>query len=221
MATVLSESATTTAELASKVKTELSRLGAQEDRFLGLVCDPKWPQDKIATRLRKIRDERARLARQLDETAAPALDSAAETIGYLLDLLTEPRELYRQAGQRARQSLNRAFYDRIYLDADDDGPYAAEDALADLVTPLVQTARNPSLLDPGSSKRTMVELRGFEPQNARDLQKRRHSGVNGGRPGRTSVGGCWPLTALFDLCCTGFIPDDLAIDASRAVGIPR
>lgn len=178
----------------------------EEDRCVDLVGDPEWPQDKIATRLRQIRDERSRLARQLGQSTAPTFDQAAEAIRHLL---TEPRDLYRQAGQRARQALNRAFYDRVHLDAADDGPHAANEDPADLVTPLIETAKNPGLLDPGSSKQTMVELRGFEPLNALDLRKHRDPGRNTGPPGRTVVGGCWRLTLLFRLCFTGFLPDDL------------
>ena len=58
----LSESADTSAELRARTKAQLASLGQQEDRFLDLVGDPDWPQDKIAARLRKICDERGRLA---------------------------------------------------------------------------------------------------------------------------------------------------------------
>lgn len=35
----------------------------------------------------------------------------------MLDLLTEPRELYRLASKRARKVLNRAFFIKIYIDS--------------------------------------------------------------------------------------------------------
>jgi hypothetical protein len=58
-----------------------------------------------------------------------------------------------------------------------------------------------------------VELRGFEPLNAPGLHEHRDSGGNGRPPARAPVGGCRRLTALLGLCCTGFVPDDLAATA--------
>jgi hypothetical protein len=121
---VRADSGGETAELTTRVKAELARLNTHEDRYLDLVGDPDWPQDKIAARLRKIRDERSRLARQLDETATPGLGDGAEAMAHLLELLAE---LYRNAGKHARQVFNRTFFSRIYLDGNDDGPDAAAD----------------------------------------------------------------------------------------------
>jgi hypothetical protein len=127
---------------------------------------------------------RSRLARQLDETEETQLDEAGETLAYLLDLLADPRELYRQAGKSGRRALNQALFVKIFLDADGDGPYVARDELAAMVAPLVDVARHPgdergavlsdgatgtgqllraALADAGSSKPPMVELRGLEP----------------------------------------------------------
>ena len=159
------------AALRAKVSTQLARLSAQEDRLLDLVGDD-WPQDKIATRLRSIRDERSRLARQLDDTRATNLDAAAETLTYLLDLLADPHELYRHSSKRACQVLNQAFFTKIYFDADQDGPYVAADELAETIAGLVDLTgrenKNGGTAQPGiaavvsSSKNSMVELRRFE-----------------------------------------------------------
>src|SRR6266498_1208538 len=119
----LSGSASTAAELRARVSAQLAKLNTQEDRFLDLIGDPDWPQDKIAARLRKIRDERDRLTRQLDDTETPKIATARKTLAYLLDLLTDPQELYRQASKRARRVLNQAFFAKIYMEADDDGPF--------------------------------------------------------------------------------------------------
>jgi site-specific DNA recombinase len=177
----LLSSADQSAALRARVSAELAKLSAQEDRFLDLVGDTDWPQEKIAARLRSIRDERSRLARQLDDTRATNIDTAAETLSYLLDLLADPRELYRHASKRARQVLNQAFFTKIYFDADTDGPYVAADELAGTIATLVELIGRPahgrarksenggnaavtSLADPSSSKNSMVELWGFEPQ---------------------------------------------------------
>lgn len=169
IADVLSESAGMSAELRGRVKERRALLDRQEDQFLDLVGDPDWPQEKIGARLRKIRDERDRLARQLDDSDAPRLDEAAETMLYLLGLLGDPRELYRRAGQRGRRVLNQAFFARMYCDSDEAGPYVAADELSDLVLPLVNKARNESGTARlsgaavGSSKNPLVEVPGIEP----------------------------------------------------------
>ena len=85
----------------ARLTRELKRLSTQEDRFLDLVGDDDWPQEKIAARLRAIRDERTRIARQLDDLGRPDTDTGRDTLTYLIDLLTDPQELYRQASKRA------------------------------------------------------------------------------------------------------------------------
>ncbi|BCJ44604.1 recombinase [Actinoplanes ianthinogenes] len=173
---VLSESAGTSAELRSRIKDQLKTLDRQEDRFLDLVGDPDWPQDKIGARLRRIRDERDRLARQLDDSDTPRLDTAGETMLYLLDLLADPQELYRRCKQQGRRVLNQAFFAKVYFDHDEDGPFVAADELSDLVLPLVKEARNdsggamgaaaagePSPALAGSSSPPLVEVPGIEP----------------------------------------------------------
>jgi phage shock protein A len=60
---VLSHSESTHAAMAQRMRDKVAELNAREDGFLDLVGDPDWPQEKIAQRLRTIRDERNRLAR--------------------------------------------------------------------------------------------------------------------------------------------------------------
>jgi site-specific DNA recombinase len=157
------------AQIRASVASRLSELNTKEDRFLDLIGDPDWPQDKIAARLRNVRDERGRLARQLDQDETPSLEAARETLTTLCELLTDPRELYRHASQRGRHQLNQAVFSKHYLDHDGDGPFVAYDELADLVSPLVTYARNENGTtieggaDVGSSKNLLVELRGLEP----------------------------------------------------------
>lgn len=184
--------ATVSADMRKRLATELKRLDAQEDRFLDLVGDDEWPQEKIAARLRTIRDERARIARQVDGADRPDVSTGRDTLAYLTSLLADPQELYRQAGKRARRVLNQAFFRRLYLDADEDGPYVADDDLTAVVAPLVEMARRPgppapgngngatlpgdavtsanlirsALYGAGSSKAATVELRGIEPRTS-------------------------------------------------------
>ncbi len=185
----MTASATINADMRKRISAELKRLGSQEDRFLDLIGDADWPQEKIAARLRAIRDERTRIARQLDDMNRPDADTGRDTLAYLTGLLADPQELYRQAGKRARRVLNQAFFQRLYLDADEDGPYVASDELTGTVAPLVEVARRPgpngpdnengatpeggavtpagllrtALYGAGSSKHAMVEMAGIEP----------------------------------------------------------
>ena len=88
----------------------------------------------------------------------------------------------RQAGKSGPRATR--LFVKIFLEADDEGPYVARDELAPMVAPLVDMARHPgdekgavrqdgasstggllraALADAGSSKPPMVELRGLEP----------------------------------------------------------
>lgn len=99
-------------ELRARVSAQLAKLSEQADRLLDLIGEDDWPQEKIAARLRKIRDERARLVRQLDDTETPRLD-AAEPCRTPMDLLADPLEQYRLASTRARRLLNHSFFIKI------------------------------------------------------------------------------------------------------------
>ncbi|MGH3241155.1 MAG: recombinase family protein, partial [Spirillospora sp.] len=104
------------------IKKQLIKLDNQEDGFLDLVGNPEWPNEKIALRLRRVRDERARLEEQLERTERPDLDAGRAAIGMVLDLLAQPEELYRVASERARRALNQALFMRLYVDGDESGP---------------------------------------------------------------------------------------------------
>ena len=136
---------------------------------MDLVGDPDWPREKISQRLRQIRDERERLRRQLANTERPELDAEREAIEILLDLLTEPRQLYRLASRRARKVLNQAFFERLYVDSDTTRLYIANDQctepvkrLADL--PYTQN-ETPALSGRGLTNEHNVEVRGIEPRS--------------------------------------------------------
>ncbi|CAI7977248.1 site-specific DNA recombinase [Frankia sp. Hr75.2] len=108
----------------------LKELDRQEDRYLDLVGDPDWPKAKITARMRAIRDERAALKRQLDNTNAE-LEVGYQIITGMLDLLTDPQELYRVAKKRTRSVLNRAIFTKLFMDTDGDGPLVVADELTE------------------------------------------------------------------------------------------
>lgn len=131
-------------ELRQRVGKRIAVLDDQEDRILDLVGDPDWPQEKLAARMRAIRDERAELARRLDDATTSKITTTSETLAYLLDLLANPRDLYERASKRAKRVLNQAFFTRIYLDADKEGPLVTHDEPTETLAPLIEFAKQAS-----------------------------------------------------------------------------
>ncbi len=110
--TALSTTATVNGELIGGMKQQIERLNAQEDQYLDLVGDPDWPREKIAERLRRIRDARTRLEHKIAQTERPDLESGRDAIRTVLELLQRPRQLYRLADDRGRKVLNKAIFIR-------------------------------------------------------------------------------------------------------------
>jgi len=136
-----------------------------EDGYLDLIGDPNWPKEKITPRLRQVRDDRERLQRQLAATDNPQISAGREAIEILLDLLNDPREIYRLASKRARKVLNQAFFVKIYVEMDPGGPYVATDEVT-------ETVKNLHTLEtPASSSRglTNYHLVGPTHQNAKTI----------------------------------------------------
>lgn len=123
------------------IKRQKNKLDQQEDQYLDLVGDPDWPKDKIAERLRRVRDERARLEEQLERTERPDLDAGRAALSMVLDLLTQPDELYRVASERARRALNQALFSRLYVDADEAGPRVMGDEPTEPFAPVINAHR--------------------------------------------------------------------------------
>jgi len=185
--------AQTRTELRTRTKAQLAKLSAQENRLLDLLDDPDWPREKIAERLRTIRQDRERLTRTLEQDRDDAATSLGHvTLIYVLELLSDPMRLYREAGTRARVAINRAFFARLHLDAEEETVFVAADELTDPIAPLVSVVRDPhtakrdahdesggttqasdtaamadmvrtALYGAGSDKASLVEVPGIEP----------------------------------------------------------
>jgi len=180
MNATLAGNAVTSDALGREIKKQLAKIDSKEDQHLDLVADPDWPKEKIAKRLRALRDERARLQAQLARTEQPDLDAGRKALTTVLDLLTQPHELYRLASENARRLLNQAFFHRLYLDADDE-PRVAADEPTEPIAPLLHVQRKnggvhkdtavdhtsallaTALEEPCSSNATWVEVAGIEP----------------------------------------------------------
>jgi site-specific DNA recombinase len=185
-------SATTTAgKLRTQLNKQLATLDQQEDRYLDLVGHPDWPKDKLSAKMRGIREERVRIQERLAQADSP-VDTGYEVLTTVLNLLTDPQVLYQASSLKARKVINKAIFGKLYVQADEQGPYVARDELNEPFETVLYARRASSLSEaleeaearwsagdeqpqalgdllvaalgsPCSSKNRMVELRGFEP----------------------------------------------------------
>ena len=135
------DSKETTAQLRKQLTTHLKELDTQEDRYLDLIGDSDWPQDKIKARIRRVREEQARIQHQLDNTGNE-LDTGRQLLLVGLDLLDDPHKLYQRATDRARKVLNQALFRRLHLDADGNSPTVAADHLTEPFTTILHATRD-------------------------------------------------------------------------------
>jgi site-specific DNA recombinase len=139
-ASVVTDSREATTELRAKLRTQLRDLDAQEDRFLDLIGDSDWPQDKIKKRLQVVRENKARIAQQLDQ-AVDDLEPGRAVLTAALDLLDRPRDLYETANEATRKTLNKAIFTRLYVDSTDRQPRAVAAALSEPYASLLHATR--------------------------------------------------------------------------------
>jgi len=162
----------------------LKELDAKEERLLDLAADGSLPQAKIKGRLRAIETDRAKIQASLMATGAE-LAVGVDILKRGLDLLADPAQLYRTRTDAVRRHLNRAFFERLYLDVDGVTDDCLNQPFADLheAAGIRPACAHPSALprattlpdtkigltlrdvlkDPVSSKTAVVELRGIEP----------------------------------------------------------
>ncbi|MFD3425284.1 recombinase family protein [Nocardia fluminea] len=178
---VLTDEQTSVRQMHSSMTKQLKDLDAKEERLLDLAADGTLPQTKIKDRLRKIHADRAAVQTGLAATGAE-LAVGVEILQRGLDLLADPWDLYRTRTDDVRRHLNKAFFERIYLDIEGIVADELQQPFADLheAAGTRTTCENPSiwpaprngksgptlggvLSDPVSSKTALVELPGIEP----------------------------------------------------------
>jgi hypothetical protein len=137
---VSSDSAATTKNLRADLSKQLAELDRQEDRFLDLIGDPDWPQDKIKARLQKVRESKQRINHRLEPTHDD-LEPGRAVLLAALELFDRPRDLYDQATDEARKLLNKAIFTRLYIDSTDRRPVATTEALSEPFASLVHAVR--------------------------------------------------------------------------------
>jgi site-specific DNA recombinase len=175
-ADAIADAHSATARLRTSLRAQLAELDRQEDRYLDLIGDPDWPQDKIKARLQKAREDKQKTVYQLDNVLDD-LTPGHDALRAALELLDRPRELYRAAPDDGRKKLNKALFNRLYLDAEDRTPTTTRHDLIEPYASLVDATRGThdgpkthlggllaTALQGGcASKAAMVELRGIEP----------------------------------------------------------
>ena len=119
---------------------QLAALDEKEDSYLDLIGDPDWPQAKLRERLKAVRQQQASLRRQL-ETPETDFDAGRSLMLRTIDLLAQPQELYRQANEPARRLLNKAIFDRLYVDHDGEQGFIVKDTLNEPFSTVVTYSR--------------------------------------------------------------------------------
>ncbi|MGH3702643.1 MAG: recombinase family protein [Pseudonocardiaceae bacterium] len=109
------DSTETTTKLRTNLRRQLTELDRQEDRYLDLLGDPDWPEQKLKAKMRDVRNNKQRITRQLEETT-DTLDPGRAVLTAALHLLDRPRDLYDTATEHARKLLNKAIFTRLYVD---------------------------------------------------------------------------------------------------------
>jgi len=109
-----------TDDLRTELTKQLQTLDTQENAFLELVGHPEWPQSKLTTKMRNIRQQRQGIRAQLADLDT-RLDAGKEVFLLGLNLLRQPRHLYDQGTDEIKKLLTTVIFSKIYLDAQPDG----------------------------------------------------------------------------------------------------
>jgi site-specific DNA recombinase len=180
------DSRETTTKLRASLRAQLTELDHQEDRLLDLIGDPEWPQDKIKSRMQKVRKSKQRITHQLQSTIDDLKPGRAVLLT-ALELLDRPHDLYDTATDNARKILNKAIFTRLYLDSTDRQPTTTAATLSEPFASLIHATRTTNgthnaadasdeaatknlsdlltcaLAGQSASKAAMVETKGLEP----------------------------------------------------------
>jgi site-specific DNA recombinase len=115
--TTMADQQRLTQELHTTLTKQLAKLEAREERLIDLAADGVLTRAKIHERSNAIQLERARIQAQLADTGIQ-LALGAQRLRESLDLVADPARLYRRAPDDTRRQLNQTFYQRFYLNDD-------------------------------------------------------------------------------------------------------
>jgi site-specific DNA recombinase len=156
------------AEMRENLKIQLKALHRRESYFLDLAADEGWPRDLLRTKLDEIRDEQRKIQNTIDQ-GDRQLAIGRQIFELALDLLEQPKDLYRRSDGATRAMLNSAFFTRLYIDGeritgqDRAEPLGAIHELYRVGEDSTNSLKHALSLVSGSSKGSMVDPRGFEP----------------------------------------------------------
>ncbi len=132
----LAEDLGSTQAVRERLGARLASLDTRESNLLDLAADGEIPKEKIKEKLIAIRDERAGIRRDVERLDAE-LATGRAVFGLALDLLDQPRELYRQAGPLLRKTMNQTIFTKLKLD----GAAVTTDELAEPFDVIVPAGR--------------------------------------------------------------------------------
>ncbi len=186
---VLADQNAVQAQLRSQLKTRLVQLSTKADNLVDLVAEGGLVSSKAVARIRDIEEQKRAIEVQLG-TIEDDLSQGAEYIRGWLALLRDPHELYMNASDQMRRRLNQAIFTRIWIidleraESELSEPaqvlldaqlawQSAQFQQAPMQSPRPPTNEEEAPGNPGASsdtddvnvwnKRSLVDLRGFEP----------------------------------------------------------
>lgn len=95
-------------------KAQLAKGERKESYLIDLAADEDGPKDVLRQKIQAIRDERARIRRQLEQTTNQ-LEAGRQVFTTALTLLNNPHGMYQAGNETVRSILNRALFPRLYI----------------------------------------------------------------------------------------------------------
>ena len=134
----LAAEAHTSRAVRDQLKRERARLEAPEDQCVELIGDPDWPAAKLTERIRDLRVKKTAIDEQLQAADTTETTEARQTIETLLELLADPRSVYRSARDADRKLLNQICFAALYLTRDQHGIETARSEHPATAAPLLE-----------------------------------------------------------------------------------
>jgi hypothetical protein len=138
----------------------MTRLENREDAYLELVGDLNWPKEKLTKKMQEINLERDRIRQQLSEADTADYAEAERRITTLIDLLSDPRGLYRSLPDDYRKAFNDLCFDKLYIDAESPD------------TPTIARTDDSAAREP--LQRYLKQLHAESPENTKEGRDSRH-----------------------------------------------
>ncbi|GAA2089011.1 hypothetical protein GCM10009823_04460 [Brevibacterium salitolerans] len=143
-----------------------AKLEAEQVKLLQAHYADAIPVDLLKTEQDRIRASLQAITNRLD-TLATTYDQAKVGLDAILELLTDIGDVYAKAEPAERRMLNRALFDRITIDDEDDATLQPTEAIQTILDASPRPHNERTLprdhVGQGSNVQLYVEVRGFEP----------------------------------------------------------